>query len=348
MIVWASNRAGGRHEIFRMKADGSGVTQLTTGGGKFAAWSPDGGWISYQRGSLATYLIRWDGSGERKIFNGPCRFWLLDGRGLVCRGYGPNKNDFVVVDPKTGTSHLLAIKGDFAHVKDHNVEEMGVTRDGRFLLAVTDRYLYGYTGSNGTFKANPAAVALDLLDTSALYFVGGGCGPSAAPQGDWIYHVWGGGMGECPFAPDIYRLKKNDLATRKSYEAVVSYNNADWGHTYFPRVSNDNRWLVYSATTGCHDHEVCDYEIFLHELGKPGDRQRLTFNTANDQWPDIFVGEPAEAEDVPSAGCGVASGDDGSPSDLLVLMVVLIVVLTSRSRASASTASPRATPPPAP
>jgi Tol biopolymer transport system component len=47
-IVFASDRQGGRHEIYLMKADGTNVSQLTTTGAKFPIWSPDGAWIAYR------------------------------------------------------------------------------------------------------------------------------------------------------------------------------------------------------------------------------------------------------------------------------------------------------------
>jgi hypothetical protein len=50
--------------------------------------------------------------------------------------------------------------------------------------------------------------------------------------------------------------------------------------------------MVYGASTGCHDHNTCDYEIFVHKLGAgPKDRTRVTFNNANDRWPSLYVGE---------------------------------------------------------
>ena len=36
-----------------------------------------------------------------------------------------------------------------------------------------------------------------------------------------------------------------------------------YSHEYFPRVSNDGRWLVWGAAASGHEHDRADYEIFV-------------------------------------------------------------------------------------
>jgi len=61
-------------------------------------------------------------------------------------------------------------------------------------------------------------------------------------------------------------------------------------HEYFPRVSSDGRFLVFAASSGGHEHDSADYEIFLWEIGRPAERAlRITWHTGNDQWPDLRV-----------------------------------------------------------
>ena len=39
-----------------------------------------------------------------------------------------------------------------------------------------------------------------------------------------------------------------------------------------------------------HDHDTADYEIYLWEVGTPTEKAvRLTYNSGNDRWPDIFI-----------------------------------------------------------
>lgn len=189
-IVWASNREDGRHEIYLAKADGSGVRRLTHSGARLPQWSPDGRWISYAGSpdsaiNAPTRVMRWDGSEDRKIDDGQPEFWMWDGSGMVVR----RGDDHYLVDPETGDASLMFRKSRFEHVADMELNPGGISRDGRWLVAHSDRYRRGYTGSNGAFRSHHAAVILDLTDPGKIYFFGGGCEPVTPPTGDWVYHV---------------------------------------------------------------------------------------------------------------------------------------------------------------
>jgi hypothetical protein len=301
-VVWASNRKDSRHEIYLMKADGTGVTRLTFSGGKFPGWSPDATWIAYTyTQDDSTHVMRHDGSGDKKVCDGAFELWMWDKSGLVCRSV----DDHYLVNPDTGAKSLLFKKSDFTKVGSKALNPGGITHDGRYLVAHSDIFRNGFSGDNGTFKAYHAAVILDFQNKGKLYFFGSGCEPTTAPSGDLIYHV----CGDCPTYPDPYRMSVKDIATRSSYAAEIAHADADWGHEYFPRISNDNVWMVYGATTGCHDHETCDYEIWVHRLGAgSANRTRITTDTANDQWPHLYVGT------LPTFGCtSAADCDDSDP-----------------------------------
>ena len=61
-----------------------------------------------------------------------------------------------------------------------------------------------------------------------------------------------------------------------------------WTHEYFPRFSDGGRWLVYGASTGGHEQDVEDYEIFLWDsLDAGAPPVRITFHGGNDCWPDL-------------------------------------------------------------
>ena len=63
-----------------------------------------------------------------------------------------------------------------------------------------------------------------------------------------------------------------------------------YSHEYFPRLSSDGKWLVWAATAEGHEPDVVDYEIFLWKVGTSFSQAvRLTYNPANDNWPDIYV-----------------------------------------------------------
>jgi len=285
-VTWASNREGGRHEIYLMETSKKEITKLTSRGGQKPRWAPDGRWIAYYDDTdHETRIVRPDGSGDRVACEGQIRYWLHDNRGFICR----RVDGFYLVNPEDGDatpSKLVYRKSDFTQLVGNVFDTTGATHDGRYVVAVTDQYRNGFTGTNGAFKADWTAVAFDMQHRDKIYVIGPGCQPTTPPTGNWVYHVQRG----TATSPDLLKLDIRDLKDRGSYSVEMSHKNSDWGHEYFPSVSNDNEWMIYGASTGCHDFDTCDYELFLHPLGAGSTaRERLTFNKANDRWPAIHV-----------------------------------------------------------
>ncbi|HEX3593669.1 MAG TPA: hypothetical protein VHU80_01170, partial [Polyangiaceae bacterium] len=70
-----------------------------------------------------------------------------------------------------------------------------------------------------------------------------------------------------------------------------------------PELSRDGKWLVWGATQRGHDHDIADYEIYLWEVGEPAESAvRLTYHSANDRWPDIFL--PGASGEAPESSGG--------------------------------------------
>jgi hypothetical protein len=274
---------------------------------------------------------------------------MHDGGGVLCgqdTGYG-GSGSYYLVDPESGTSKLLFKKNDFAHLQSASLDPGEITHDGRWLVAwVFGLFGQGYTADNGTFTTPHATVVLDLLDKAKLYYFGPGCTSTTPPSGDWIYHVSRVGS----TMPDIFRMKIGDLMTRASYQLELGNADDDWGHEYMPRISSDGGWLIYAASTGCHDWWTCDYEIFVHKLeAGSGSRERLTFNKANDSFPSLYVGQlwspgsnadaglPGDRGPVTidagtgpgggGSGCGMVDMPAGSPALRLLLLLLLIVLI---------------------
>jgi hypothetical protein len=263
--------------------------------------------------------MRWDKSEDKEIFNGEPKFWLWDGSRVVCMDSNSNLHQ---VNPENGSSSLWLRKSDFSHMSGKSWSPSGLTANERWLVTWTDRYRNGYTGNNGNFNAYHCAVLLDLQNTGHIWYIGQGCEPTTPPSGDWVYHVCGS-TSECAWKPDIYRMRVSDRQDRSSYEAEMAHEDSDWGHEYFPRISNDNNWLVYGATTGDHDHDTSDYEIFIHRRGaSSSNRERLTNHSGNDQWPHLYVGDlwSSSCQDNDGDGYGVGPScagpdcDDGNAS----------------------------------
>jgi Tol biopolymer transport system component len=316
-VVFASNREDGRHEIYRMKADGSEVTRLTFLGGKVPAFSTDGAWVLYHlpaEGSI--HVMRPDGSGDRKVCDGSTvsdgvpAFWLRNKNQLVCAAPQGEDVEYYLADPLTDELVLLFRKYDFTHLQTTRFEPGGITPDGRWLVGwAFGLYNGGYTGDNGTFDAPHSTVVLDIQDQERIYYFGPGCLSSIAPEGGLVYHI----TRDSPTVPDIARMHIDDLMTRSSYQIELALSDAEWGHMYMPAVSNDSLWLAYAASQGCHDWYTCDYDIFLHQLGAgTTERTRLTQHSANDNFPSIFIGELPEPLEDAGVDAGIENDDPAS------------------------------------
>jgi hypothetical protein len=286
-VIFASTRANGRVEIFRSRADGSEVVRLTDAGGTFANWSPDGRWIGYRDEAGDAFVMRPDGSDKRKLSvpspEGAPAFWRHDNSGLVVRA--PN-DDVYLFDPDTLEKSYLFKIGDFPN-RGPLFHLYSMTHDNRFLFVASDLFIDGFTVANGTFKTGYSAILIDLQDAKKMYMVGSGCWPFTPPAGDLVYHI----NGDKETWPDVYRMNVDDRMTRSSYVAELAHPDADWGHEYHPHISNDNKWLVYMTSNGCHWDLNCNNEIFLHRLGDPpSERIRVTDDESFDGFPDIHIG----------------------------------------------------------
>jgi hypothetical protein len=84
----------------------------------------------------------------------------------------------------------------------------------------------------------------------------------------------------------------------------------------FPRLSNDGKWLVFAAAVNNLENDVDDFELFLWEAGAPAtSATRLTFHSANDRWPDIFVGEAGKAPPASAPEAAEAKEGDETEGD---------------------------------
>ena len=69
-IVFTQQLGGQRTDIWIIDIDGSNLKRLTTSGGRYPAWSPDGKWIAYtntEPGNGYLWLMRPDGSEKHQI-----------------------------------------------------------------------------------------------------------------------------------------------------------------------------------------------------------------------------------------------------------------------------------------
>ncbi|WP_434048499.1 MULTISPECIES: hypothetical protein [Sorangium] len=291
-IVWSSSRVG-NHDLFTMKTDGSDVKQITKGDEVdwFPKFSPSGaqilfsrskqGWVSERDANTSDkwdiYTVKPDGSEPKKVVESASwGSWISEDEILFVRGTK-------VFRSKLGSGEETQLM-DSEGVSDLDgalLQQPELSSDGKY-LAIT---LRGSKRETGIWN----------IAKKAWTQTGLGCQVNWTPDHTAIYWVHPTGNGDSrvlrmpiddgtpPKDVDLDKLQFMDMPGRRSHE-------------YFPQLSRDGKWLVWGITQRGHDHDTADYEIYLWEVGTPPEKAaRLTYNSGNDRWPDVFI---------PSAGRG--------------------------------------------
>jgi hypothetical protein len=320
LVVWTSSRDGLPH-IFSMRTDGSDVKQLTKG--ETTDWhpriSPDGRKVLFMRS-------RDEGFVREAEANTPGTWDLY----TVDAGGGALTK---VVDNASWGS--WAGPDEIVFMRGSKILRTKIGAEGETKIMDTSRY---------PFLANALVQQPEVSHDG--HFVALTLGGARRQAGIWNIkkHTWTqmGQGGEIGWAPDGASVYWWTIAgkeqSRIDHEPVVAGIPADEhdpdklvlvdlpgkrSRERFPRMSNDGKWVVFGAAIGTLENDLEDYELFLWEAGSsPTTATRLTFHSANDSWPDIFVGEPGKAappeaptngaEEKPAKPAEKAAEDEGA------------------------------------
>ena len=276
-VVWSSNRSG-NHDLWLRRLPDGALRQLTTHPHTeyYPRVSPDGRrvvfarsqqpWVS-QRNKLPwdVVLLDLDTGRERLLAkNGNVPTWSADGARVF---FLRNANQLVELEVASGNEAMVWESGRNLGVRANVQLETPSFAPQGGAVAVT-------------FRGGRRATAVIDAD-GAIRVVGDGCQLTWSPDGSYLFHVDHGGRQQNA----IYRTAPATLKPELWFDAP-----GEFSHEYFPRVANTGDWLVYGASTGGHEHDTADYEIFLWPIGRPAaEAIRLTHHTGNDCWPDIFL-----------------------------------------------------------
>lgn len=279
-LFWSSNRHG-NHEILSMSLPGLELQRLTTNSNVdyYARVSPDGRLLAFCRSQLEWVSFRdtvaWDLmlldlstlKEQRLAQNAHAPSWTADGR-AIC--YQRNGDEAMLYDLQTG-EHRSLFKSGIGPVPGNVRLDTPGFNPGTGELVATLRGKQRRT---------------TLFSASGETRIGGGCETAWAPQYDFIYYVIDGRKG-------VKNLFVKYFPGRGESAEWLNLPGP-WNHAYFPKLSWDGSCLVYGASTGGHEQDSSDYEIFLWKTGSPpSDAVRVTFHTGNDNWPDLFLEPPA-------------------------------------------------------
>jgi dipeptidyl aminopeptidase/acylaminoacyl peptidase len=280
LLVWSSNRTG-NHELYLLDLRTRTVRQLTKTPQVefFSRFSPDGRRILFTRSqrdyvsprdptAWDVYAMNVDGTGERLLArNGYSPQWTPDGNGIIfLRGDQVLRLD--LVGGEAGRESVL-LDGPTTEGIAGGMETPELSPDGTRLAVTVRSRQYG-----GVAVVDLATRAVTRLSKGQACQITWMRGSDALlwmePQGNGGTKIAIGGPGRAP-------------------ETFMDLPGA-YSHEYFPRTSNDGRWLVWGAAASGHEHDRADYEIFIWPIGRPvAEAVRLTHHPGNDQWPDLYV-----------------------------------------------------------
>jgi WD40 repeat protein len=273
-IVWSSSRTG-NHEIFLLTLPEVRMYQLTRSKyvNYFPRFCPDGEKIIFCRSQRPwvserdvepwdVYLFSLINNRETLIArNANTPQWINDNQISFVR-----KNKLMVRDLETGREELL-LDGNSSPVSSE-IGTPEISPQNPALLAFTGRGKL-----DGVFVMD--------RERKSILKIGQGCEITWDPPRQEVIWVDNGGNGGT-------RILKSSITHIN--QTLFMDLPGPYSHEYFPRLSRNGKWLVWAASAGGHEHDIADYEIFLWKVGTPFNQAvRLTYNPANDRWPDIYL-----------------------------------------------------------
>ena len=217
-IAFISERDGKR-EIYKMKADGSEVTRLTSNGaiGTFLSWSPDGNWIafdSFRDDNFEIYKMRADGSEVTRLtFDEAtdwCPTWSPDGQWIAFES--DRGENWHIYKMKADGSELTCLTPD----KEHDVLPSW-SPDGEWIAFRSNR-----EGNSEIYKMRADGSEATRLTFNELYI-----GVQTwSPDGQWIAFESDRGPGR---DLDIYKMRADGSeVTRLTYDEGYD-GDPSWG-----------------------------------------------------------------------------------------------------------------------
>ncbi len=278
-IVWSSNRSG-IHNIWLMNLPDMSIRPLTDSPHteNYARISPDGTRVVFARSHKEWQSLRdekpWDiwmldiTTGEEQLVAkwGLSPSWSPDGTSII---FKRDPGMIISVNVFTLEEQIYYESGKDAFLKSKvNLSTPSIGDDDR--LAFTYRN-----------RGQPTNIIRDAEGKFTVVHRDA-CQVMWAPSSDFVTYVQKGGR-------QTNQIMRYDPATQEKTRLLDL--PGEFSHEYFPRLSQDERFMVFAASNDGHEHDIADYEIFLWPYGADSSQAaRLTFDANNDSWPDIWCG----------------------------------------------------------
>jgi Tol biopolymer transport system component len=272
-IVYDSKRDG-QFDIYKMRPDGSRVTRLTDSPDweTMPDWSPDGKSIVYTRkgpGDDDTtgdiWIMDADGGNQRRLTrNGSAPQFTPDGEWVI---FQRDRTALIRTNVHISEERTLTPPPNVPF--PWHMTRPQISPDGKTVAFISDR--------NGRWHA----WTLDMEGNARL--IDKGCEPTWAPDGRKIYY-----MRDVTFFVNAIWVK--DWPDGEPREFLTLQGT--YSHAYFPSVSSDGKWLLFSACPAWqHDHTSAHYQVFIKPLDG-GAPIRLSENDHTERWPRLSTKAP--------------------------------------------------------
>ncbi|NKB78187.1 MAG: hypothetical protein GKR96_14425 [Gammaproteobacteria bacterium] len=276
-VVWSSNQHG-NHDIMIMDLSDLTSRQLTIHPNTetHPRISPDGRKVAFIRSNEKWQSWRdqrpWNvwvldiSSGDEELIaeSGTAPSWSPDGKTLYF-----HRSPAEIWAHDFATKHQTKIYQSKEHgVPDAELLWPSIDAQGRLAASYKDN------GRPTTIIAEP---------NKDLTVVALGCMLTWSPKNDFAVFVSNieGGKQKNQF--NKYDPKTGEIVKWLDLPGELS-------HEYFPRLDASQKYLVFGASDGAHEPDIEDYEIYIWKTDTDNaEAQRLTFDTGNDSWPDIYL-----------------------------------------------------------
>ena len=263
-------------------------------------WSPDGTRILYVKDPKGVWIMNADFTNRQEVIpDGDTASWTRDGLSITAVN-ADDRRQILKYDLSGGSPTVIYDSSD----PDYSGETYAGSEHSQAAeLHVGGRYILTFTldQDHNTF-------IVDLQGKRHLYnsdMDRGDCSPSWAPDG--AYTTTTARTGDRPVLKTGFDASGPNLASSSDHFVGIGEVCSCAYYVHGHRVSNDGEWVAMGGL----NRDENNREIYIWKIGEAESQVvRMTFETAEDQAPSLYVGDPQIPEDGSDGEDAGGGGDD--------------------------------------
>lgn|GEM_PF-869291 len=268
-------------------------------------WSPDGTKILYVKDPKGVWIMNADFSNRTEVIpDGDTASWTRDGLSITA----VNANDrrqILKYDLSGGNPYVIYDSSD----GDYSGETYAGSEHSQAAeLHVSGRYILTFT-----LDQNHNTFIVDLQGKQHLYnsdMDRGDCSPAWAPDG--TYTTTTARTSNRPVLKTNFEASGPTLASSSDHFVGIGDVCSCAYYVHGHRVSNDGQWVAMGGL----NRDESNREIYIWKIGEAESAVvRMTFETAEDKSPSLWIGQPADCQDADGDGYGQGADCTGPDCD---------------------------------